>query len=30
MHYPSDILAGALLAFLWLTVTVSVVLKGRW
>jgi membrane-associated phospholipid phosphatase len=30
MHYPSDVLAGALLAFLWLTVTVSVVLKGRW
>jgi undecaprenyl-diphosphatase len=30
MHYPSDLLAGALLAFLWLTVTVSVVLKGRW
>jgi undecaprenyl-diphosphatase len=30
MHYPTDIVAGALLAFLWLTVTVSVVLKGRW
>jgi membrane-associated phospholipid phosphatase len=30
MHYPTDVLAGALLAFLWLTVTVSVVLKGRW
>jgi membrane-associated phospholipid phosphatase len=30
MHYPTDILAGALLAFLWLMVTVSVVLKGRW
>lgn len=30
MHYPTDVLAGALLAFLWLTVTVSVVLKARW
>lgn len=30
MHYPTDVLASGLLAFLWLTVTVSVVLKGRW
>jgi undecaprenyl-diphosphatase len=29
MHYPTDVLGSVLLAFLWLTVTVSVVLKGR-
>jgi undecaprenyl-diphosphatase len=29
MHYPSDVLGSVLLAFLWLTVTVSVVLKSR-
>jgi membrane-associated phospholipid phosphatase len=29
MHYPTDVLGSLLLAFLWLTVTVSVVLKGR-
>jgi undecaprenyl-diphosphatase len=30
MHYPTDVLASALLAFLWLAVTASVVLKSRW
>jgi membrane-associated phospholipid phosphatase len=28
MHYPTDVLGSALLAFLWLTVTMSVVLKS--
>jgi undecaprenyl-diphosphatase len=27
MHYPTDVLAGALLALLWLTITATVVLR---
>jgi len=29
MHFPTDVLAGALLALLWLTITARVVLTGR-